>query len=102
MSHPNVHVVNRPLHRNRKSIRKFSSGKKKKKLLKNVTLQIPNIIFPNRMLKFFPIWCNVNLEAVFSALNNTKKRTENLTLNDIGNILLVNLLRQNLKSGSYH
>ena len=55
------------------------------------------------------MWCNVNFETVFSALNNTKqkknkkkkkkKTTENITLHDIGNILLVNLSRQNLKSG---
>ena len=60
------------------------------------------------MLNIFPIWYNVNFETVFSALNNTK-RTENVTLHDIGNVILVNLPRQNLKSGglnlqkgSYH
>ena len=103
MSHPNAHVVNRPLHKTRKSIPKFSSGKNKKKLFKNVTLQIPNLILPNRMLKLFPILCNVNLEAVFSALNNTKKKKKkkknSITLHDSGNILLANLPRQNLKSG---
>ena len=70
------------------------------------------------MLIIFPIRCNVNFETVISALNNTKRtenvtlddirnillvnnteRTENVTLDDIGNILLVNLPRQNLKSG---
>ena len=71
-SHPNAHVVNRPLHRNRKSITKFSSGKYKKKLFKNVTLQIPNLILPNRMFKQYK-----------------KQRKENVTLHDIGNILLV-------------
>ena len=50
------------------------------------------------MLNIFPIRCNVNFETVISALHNTK-RTENVTLNDIGNTLLVNLPRQNLKSG---
>ena len=74
------------------------NGKNKIKILKNVTLQIPNLILPTRMLNIFPIKCNVNFETVISALNNTK-RTDNVTLNDIGNILLVNLPRQNLKSG---
>ena len=50
------------------------------------------------MLNIFPISCNVNFETVIYALNTTK-RTENVTLDDIGNILLVNLPRQNLKSG---
>ena len=50
------------------------------------------------MLNAFPIRCNVNFETVISALNNTK-RAENVTLDDTGNILLVNLLRQNLNSG---
>ena len=49
-------------------------------------------------VKNFPIWCNVNFETVFSALNNSK-RTINVTLDDIGNLLLVNLPRQNFKSG---
>ena len=50
------------------------------------------------MLNIFPIRCNANFETVISALNNTK-RTENVTLDDTGNVLLVNLPRQNLKSG---
>ena len=43
----------------------------KKKLFKNVTLQILNFIlmFNN---KIFLIWCNVNF--VFTALSNTKKK----------------------------
>ena len=43
----------------------------KKKLFKNVTLQILNFIlmFNN---KIFLIWCNVNF--VFTALSNTKKQ----------------------------
>ena len=48
------------------------------------------------MLNIFPIRCNVNFETVISALNNTK-RIENVTLDDIGNILLVKLPRQNFK-----
>ena len=71
LSHLNPHVVNRPLYRNRKSIPKFSSGQIKN-FSKNVTLQNPNLILRNRMLNIFPIWCNVNFETVFSALNNTK------------------------------
>ena len=98
LPHLNAHVVNRQLQRNRKYIPKFSSGKNKIKFLKNVTLKIPNLILPTRMLNIFPIGCNVNFETVISALNNTK-RTENVTLDDIGDILLVNLPRQNLKSG---
>ena len=50
------------------------------------------------MLNIFLIRCNVNFETIISALNKTK-RTENITLDDIGNILLVNLPGQNLKSG---
>ena len=86
------------MHRNRKYIPDFSIGKDKIKILKNVTLQIPNLILPTRMLNISPIRGNVSFETVISALNNTK-RTENVTLDDIGNILLVNLPRQNLTSG---
>ena len=91
-------MVNRQLHRNRKYIPKFSSGNNKIKILKNVTLQIPKLILPTRMLNIFPIGCNVNFVTVVATLNNTK-RTENVTLDDIGDILLVNLPRQDLKSG---
>ena len=90
--------TNRQLHRNRKYIPKFSSGKNKIKILKNVTFQIPNLILPTRMLNIFTIGCNVNFVTVVATLNNTK-RTENVTLDDIGDILLVNLPRQDLKSG---
>ena len=58
-----------------------------------------NLILPNRiirMLNIFPIWCNVYFETVFFALNTTK-RTENVTLHDIGNIFLVLLPRLNKK-----
>ena len=76
-SQSHVTVANRPLHRNRKSIPKFSSDKNT--TFQNVTLQKPNLILLNRMLNIFPIWCNVNF--VFSALNNTKKnRKSNFTL----------------------
>ena len=40
--------------------------------------------------------------SVFTALNNTKKIKENLTLHHMGKILLVNLPRYNLKSGGLH
>ena len=50
------------------------------------------------MLNIFLIRCNVNFETIIPALNKTKI-TENITLDDIGNILLVNLPGQNLKSG---
>ena len=40
------------------------------------------------MLNIFLSRCNVNFETIISALNKTK-RTENITLDDIGNILLV-------------
>ena len=50
------------------------------------------------MLNIFLIRCNVNFETIISALNKTK-RIENITLDDIGNILLINLRGQNLKSG---
>ena len=53
------------------------------------------------MLNIFPIRCNINFETVISALNNTK-RTENVSLDDIGKFLLVNLPRQNLKPGGLH
>ena len=35
------------------------------------------------------------------ALNNTKKKLDNITLHNIGNMLLVNLSTQNLKSGGF-
>ena len=40
----------------------------------------------------------MSILRLISALNNTK-RTENVTLDNFGSILLVNLPRQNLKSG---
>ena len=64
-------MVNRLLRENRKYIPNFFNGKKK--LFKNVTLQILNFIlmFNN---KIFLIRCNVNFVCVFTALSNTKKQ----------------------------
>ena len=45
-----------------------------KKLFKNVTLQGLNFILISLIIKFFPIWCNINFVFVFTALNNTKKQ----------------------------
>ena len=37
--------------------------------------------------KHFPIWCNVNFESVFSAINNTKSK-ENLTLHHMRKVFI--------------
>ena len=59
----------------------FQVVKINKKLFKNITLQIPKLILPNRMLISFPICCTVNFETVVSALNNTRKnRKRNYTI----------------------
>ena len=64
-------MVNRLLRENGKYIPNCFNGKKK--LFKNVTLQILNFIlmFNN---KIFLIWGNVNFVSVFTALSNTKKQ----------------------------
>ena len=71
LSHLRVHMVNRLLHENRKSIPKCFNGKK---LFKTVTLQILNFILIRWIIESFPIWCNVNFGSAFTALNNTKKQ----------------------------
>ena len=62
LSHLNAHMVNRILRENRKTIPKCLSGIK---LFKNVTLQILNFIPINKLIKFFPIWCNVKFSLLF-------------------------------------
>ena len=37
------------------------------------------------MVKEFPIWCNVNFESIFTAINNTKNK-EYVTLHHMGKI----------------
>ena len=44
-----------------------------------------------KVIKHFPIWCNVNFMSVFTALNNAKKKQKNkanLTLHNMGNIFI--------------
>ena len=45
------------------------------------TVYLPtNIVCGGIIIKYFPIWCNVNFVSVFTALNNTKKqRNFNIT-----------------------
>ena len=59
-----VHMVNRLLHEDRKSIPNFFNGKN---LFKNVTLQILNFILVSLIIKIFSICCNVNFMSVFTA-----------------------------------
>ena len=64
----------------------FFNGKKK--LFKNVTLQILNFIlmFNN---KIFLIWCNVNFVSTgFHCIKQYKKSKENLTLHHMGKIFI--------------
>ena len=49
-----------------------------KKLLKNVTLQILNFIPVSKLIRSFPIWCNVNFFFAFFFLlfNRVEKKTQ--------------------------
>ena len=88
LSHLSVHVVNRLLRENRKSIPKFLSGKK---LFKNVTVQILNFI-PISLIKVLPIWRNVKFLCFF-VLFNAVKIDIKLTLHHMRIFLLFNLPR---------
>ena len=70
-------MVNSLLRENRKYIPNVFNGKKK--LFKNVTLQILNFtwMFNN---KIFLIWCNINFMSTgFHFIKQYKKSKENLT-----------------------
>ena len=82
-------MVNRLLCENRKSFPMFFDGKK---LFKNVTLQILNVILISKIIKLFPLWGNVNFVSVFTALNNTKKTKKIQHYVIWGNFLSVNFL----------
>ena len=70
------------------------------KLFKNVTLQISNFISVSWLIKKkVPIWCNVNFEALFLCFFILRKQPKNEHYTIWGKVLLVKLLRSNLKSG---
>ena len=75
-------MVNSLLRENRKYIRNFFNGKKK--LFKNLTLQILNFIlmFNN---KIFLIWCNVNFVSTgFHCIKQYKKKRRKFNITPYG------------------
>ena len=54
------------------------------------------------LIKHFPIWCNVKFLLCFFILFNAVKTVTKLKLHHMGNLLLFNLPRYNLKSGGLH